>query len=75
VTALQNNACSLQYFSFKQICLLGYCNRTFFVCLFIRFTRVSYRQFIAIRYKFTYILEPLVVGELVYRKRFKRENG
>jgi hypothetical protein len=32
---------------------------------FIRFARISYRRFIAIRYKFkrsTYIQEPLIIG-------------
>jgi hypothetical protein len=50
----------------------------FFVYLCIRFAHISYGQFIAIRYKFklsTYILEPLVVGGVEYRERFKRENG
>jgi hypothetical protein len=42
-----------------------YCGRTFLVYLFIRFARISYRRFIATRYKLkrsTYIQEPLVIG-------------
>jgi uncharacterized membrane protein len=40
------------------------CSRTVLVYLFIRFARISYRRFIAIRYKFkssTYIQEPLTI--------------
>jgi len=40
------------------------CSRTFLVYLFIRFTCISYRRFIAIRYKFklsAYVQEPLVI--------------
>jgi hypothetical protein len=53
-------------------------SRTFLVYLFIRFAHISYRQFTAIRYKFklsTYIQELLVIGEIVFRQRFKREKG
>jgi hypothetical protein len=41
-----------------------FCSRTFLVYLFIRFARINYRRFIAMRYKFkpsTYIQEPLVI--------------
>jgi hypothetical protein len=41
------------------------CSRTLLVYLFIRFAHISYRGFIAIRYKFkrsTYIQESLGIG-------------
>jgi hypothetical protein len=54
-------------------------SRTLLLYLFIRVTRVSYMQFIAIRYKFkrsTYIQEQLVIGRRgCVQRRFKRENG
>jgi hypothetical protein len=55
-----------------------YCSRILLVYLFIRFARISYGRFIAMRYNFklsTYIQEPLVIGGVEYRERFKRENG
>jgi hypothetical protein len=53
-------------------------SRTFLVYLFIRFAHISYGRFTFIHSKFqrsTYILEPLVIGGVEYRERFKRENG
>jgi hypothetical protein len=55
----------------------SYCTRTLLVYLFIRFARISYGRFIATRYNFkrsTYIQEPLVIGGVEYRERFKRET-
>jgi hypothetical protein len=43
----------------------------FLVYLLIRFARISYGRFVAIRYKFkhsTYIQEPLVIGGVEYRE-------
>jgi hypothetical protein len=54
-----------------------YSSRTHLVYFVIRLARISSRRYTAIRYKFklsTYILEPSVT-EVVYRERFKRENG
>jgi hypothetical protein len=63
----------------------GPCSRTLLVYLFIRFARISYGRFIAIRYKFklsTYIQEPLVIcrrgwvqREIWTRKRLAADNG
>jgi hypothetical protein len=53
-------------------------SRTLLAYLFIRSVRISCRRFIAIRYRFkrsTCIQEPLVIGEVVYKERFKRENS
>jgi len=47
------------------------------VYLFIRFVRISYGRFTAIRYKLklsTYVQEPLVTGSRGYLQRFKREK-
>jgi hypothetical protein len=58
--------------------LSSHCRRILLVYLFIRFSRISYGRFIAIRYKFkrsTYIQEPLVIGGVEYRERFTREKG
>jgi hypothetical protein len=68
----------LNEWSYTAIPSPPYCSRTFSVYFFIRFARISYGRFIAIRYKFkrsTYIQEPLVIGGVEYRERFKRENG
>jgi len=59
---------------------ISLCSRTFLVYLFIRFARISYGRFIAVRYTFklsTYVQEPLVIGRrgFVQRERFKRGNG
>jgi len=61
------------------------CNRKFLLYLFIRSAHVSYRRFIAIRYKFklsTCVQEPLVIGrrgcvqrEIEMGKRLAADNG
>jgi hypothetical protein len=47
------------------------------ICFLGLLASVKWR-FIAVRYKFkrsTYIQEPLVIGGVEYRERFKREKG
>jgi len=53
------------------------CSRTFLVYLVIRFVRISYGRFIAIRYEFklsTFVQEPLVKSRRCYLQGFKREK-
>jgi hypothetical protein len=55
---------------YTYVCM--YYSGTFLEYLFIRFARISYGRFIAMRYKFklsAYILEPLVIGQIETRKR------
>ena len=59
---------------------VGRRSRTFLVHIifFIRFARISYGRFIAMRYKCnlsTYVQELLLIGGAVYRERYKRGNG
>jgi len=55
------------------------CSRTFLVYLFLRFSGISYRRFIAIHYKFklsTYVQEPLVIGRRgLHTEILKQGNG
>jgi hypothetical protein len=61
----------IEWYSFTCIlcCLMG--SRTLLLYLFIRFARISYGRFIAIRYHFkrsTYIQEQLVKGGVMHRE-------
>jgi hypothetical protein len=61
-------------------CWVYYCSRTLLVYLVIKFVHISYRRFIAIRYKFklsTYIKQPVGIGMGggVSRGRFRQKPG